>query len=175
MITKQKDFIRKLIREEIDNLRYKMAGYDHDEKIVNYDIVYHTTSVENGKIILANGFIKNKPNTDEPEAIFLTPDIYGAILLTKNLSGSKNIKTDWVILKINSKDLTLYKDPYSVKESGVYTHNNIPKELISIETIVDVDILINQNNWKSFWNWWFWNTNEKPSFVKSFNLPQFKS
>ena len=70
--------------------------------------------------------------------------------------------------------MTLYKDPYSVKESGVYTYDNISKELISIETIVDADIVRNQNNWKSFWNWWFWSTNEKPSFIKKFNLPSFK-
>jgi hypothetical protein len=175
MITKQEDFIRKMIREELGNLRYKMAGYGHDEKKVNYDIVYHTTSYDNAKIILANGFNKNKPSIDEPEAIFLTPDIYGAIILTKNLSKTKNLKTDWVILKIHSKELTLYKDPYSVKESGVYTYDNIPKELISIETIIDADIVRNQNNWKSFWNWWFWSTNEKPSFIKKFNLPPFKS
>lgn len=175
MITKQEDFIRKLIREELDNLRYKMAGYGHDEKIVKYNTVYHTTSIENAKILFANGFIKNKPNTDEPEAIFLTPDIYGAILLSKNLSKTKNIKTDWVILEINSKDLTLYKDPYSVKESGVYTYDSIPKELISIKTIVDSDIIKNKNNWKTFWNYWFWNIGDKPSFAKKFNLPQFKS
>lgn len=175
MITTQEIFIRKLIREELDNLRYKMAGYRHDEKMVNYNIVYHTTSIENAKIILVNGFIKNKPNTDEPEAIFLTPDIYGAVILSKNLSKTKNIKTDWVILEINSKDLMLYKDPYSVKESGVYTYDNIPKELISVKTIIDGDIVRNQNNWKMFWSWWFWNTGDKPIFIKKFNLPQFKS
>lgn len=175
MTTKQEDFIRKLIREELDNLQYKMAGYGHDEKIVRYNIVYHTTSSDNAKIILADGFNKNKPKIDEPEAIFLTPDIYGAVVLTKNLSKTKSIKADWIILKIDSKELTLYKDPYSVKESGVYTYDNIPKELISIETIIDTDIIRNQKNWKSFWNWWFWKIKEKPEFVKKFNLPQFKS
>lgn len=171
-------FIATTIREylnEQDNLRYKMAGYGHDEKIVNYDKVYHTTSTENAKNILSNGLVVNKPNDDEPKAIFLTPDIYGAILLTNNLYKTKNIKTDWVILEINSKDLTLYKDPYSVKESGVYTYDNIPKELISIKTIIDVDIVKNQNNWKIFWNWWFWNKGDKPKFIKKFGLDQYNS
>lgn len=102
MVIKQENFIRKLIRDELDNLRYKMAGYEHDEKMVNYNTVYHTTSIENAKIILANGFVKNKPSSGEPEAIFLTPDIYGAVILSKNLSKTKNIKTDWAILEINS-------------------------------------------------------------------------
>ena len=171
-------FIKTTIREYLngqDNLRYKMAGYVHDEKIVNYDKIYHTTSTENMKNILSNGLVVNKPSDDEPKAIFLTPEIYGAILLTKNLYKTKNIKTDWVILEINSNDLILYKDPYSVKESGVYTYDNIPKESISIKTIVDVDIVKNQNNWKIFWNWWFWNKGDKPEFIKKFDLNQYNS
>jgi len=171
-------FIATTIREylnEQDNLRYKMAGYEHDEKKVNYNKVYHTTSYENAKIILSNGLIANKPTNDEPNAIYLTPDIYGAVLLSKNLSKTKNIKIDWIILEINSNNLDLYKDPYSVKESGVYTYDNIPKELISIKTIVDFDIIKNQNNWKMFWNWWFWNKGDKPEFVKKFVLPQYIS
>lgn len=165
--------MKKLIKEALDNLDYRMAGHGHDEKIVKYDVVYHTTSIEKAKGILANGFTKNKPAADEPEAIFLTPDIYGAVILTKSLSKVKNIKTDWAILKINAKDLLLYKDPFSVKESGVYTYGNIPKKLISVKTIIDGAIIKNQNSWKLFWNWWFWGF-PKPFFVKRFSLPQYR-
>jgi hypothetical protein len=174
MFLKQEQYIRNLIREELDNLRYKMAGYGHDEKEVKYNTVYHTTSFDNAKKILSYGFIKSRPSSDEPEAIFLTPDLYGAVLLTKNLSKVKGLKTDWVILKIDSSNIILFKDPYSIKESGVYTYDGIPKELISVKTIIDKDIIKNQHNWKSFWNWWFWNKGEKPLFVKKFNLGQYK-
>ena len=159
-----------IIKEEIENLRYALAGYGHDEKQKSHNETFHVTSIEKGNEILKVGFMKNKPSNQEPEAIYLTPDIYGAVLLSKSLSDEKRIKTDWIILKINSRNLTLFKDPYSIKEHGVYTYDTIPKDLISIETIVDAMIIKNNKNWKQFMNWWLWKTNPKPEFVQKFTL-----
>jgi hypothetical protein len=162
-----------IIKEEIDDLRYQLAGYKHDEKLVSYNKVYHVTPIQIANEILLKGIIKNSPSSQEPEAIYLTSDIHGAVLLCKRLSEAKRIKTDWVILKINSTNLKLYKDPYSIKEAGIYTYDNIPKELIKFETIVDGEILKNNNNWKLFWNWWFWGSGTKPDFIKKFALNQY--
>jgi hypothetical protein len=164
-----------IIKEELDDLRYRLAGYKHDEKFVSYAKVYHITPIQITNEILSNGIIKNKPSDQEPKAIYLTSDIHGAVLLTKRLSEAKKIKTDWVILEINSTNLKLYKDPYSVKEAGIYTYDNIPKELIKVKTIIDSEILKNNNNWKLFWNWWFWGTEMKPDFVKKFTLNQYNT
>jgi hypothetical protein len=165
--TKQEQFIK-------EDLRYNLAGYKHDKKPIKLDTVYHVTSSLNIDSILSKGLNKNKPNSNEPEAIYLTPDIYGAVLLTKLLSKSKNQKTDWFILEINSKDLNLFRDPFAVKESGVYTYDNIPNTLIKIKTIVDAEILRSFTNWKLLWDWWFWHKGEKPTFVKKFNLEQYR-
>ena len=162
------------ITENEEDFLYKIAGYKHDEKTIKYQIVYHVTSIEKANNILLKGFIKNKPSPNEPHATYLTPDIYGAISLAKNLSQYQKKKTDWCILEINSSKLTLYSDPYSIKESGVYTYDDISPKLIKIKSFIDCDIIKNQTNWKLFWKWWFWNIGGKPTFIKMFSLPQYK-
>jgi hypothetical protein len=89
--------------------------------------------------------------------------------------GVKEYKTDWVILKVNTKDIQLYRDPASVNEDGVYTLESIPPENIMVYHTIDYDIIRSNKNWSDFWNWWFWErTDIKPDFVKKFKLPKPK-
>ncbi len=159
--------------EEFEDINLRLSGFNHDEQVIKYDVIYHTTSISNLDNILKNGLNANKPSDTEPHAIYLTPDIYGALILSKSLSKVKKHKFDYVILEIKSINLHLYKDPYAVKESGVYTYDKISSDLINVKTIVDNDILKNNSNWKIFWNWWFWNKGDKPEFIKKFNLPTY--
>ncbi len=161
----------KLFENFINDFGFKMAGFIHDEHIVSYSIVYHVTQLSNLNDILTNGLIPNKPSSDEPCAIYLTPDLYGAILMSKALRK----KDDIIIFEICSSDIVLYKDPFSVKESGVYTKDIIEPSKITVKTIVDYDIIKNNRNWRFFWDWWFWGIKEKPDFVLKFKLNRYKS
>ncbi len=158
----------------IEDIRYNMAGFKHDEKTVNLNIAYHITSAQNLNSIQTKGLLPNKVNINEPNAVFMTESIYGAIILTRTLFKNKKIKDDYVLLQINTKDLKLFKDPFSIKESGVYTYDDIPPNKIKIISIIDYDIFKNNYNWIKFWNWWFWNKQPKPDFIKKFKLKQYR-
>lgn len=164
-----RSLIRKILLENND-LLYAIAGFKHGDEQVAYSTVFHVTPMSNVSRIKHEGLMANTPGTNEPNAVYFTPDIYGALILCRHLAASKSHKEDYAILIVNTNGIQLFKDPFAVKESGVYSLENISSKRISLKTIVDSDIIKTKSNWSKFWNWWFWKRSEKPDFVRKFNL-----
>lgn len=156
-----------------NNLSFKLAGFKHGEEKININKAYHTTPVSNLDEILKNGLLPNQPKEEEPNAIFLTLDLLGVIKLARQLKLSKNSKDDFVILEVDCKGIDIYKDPFSVSESGVYTKEKIPPNKIKVKSIIDYDVVRSQKNFKKFMDWWFWDISDKPYFVKNFGLKKY--
>lgn len=163
-----------LLLENEDDLRYKLAGFKHDEKSIELNKCYHVTQLSKKDIILSEGLKPYKPNINEPSAVYLTPNVVGALSLAKLIYGEKRLKEDYVLFEIDCKGLKLYKDPFSIRENGVYSLTAIEPKRIKLISIIDFDIIRNEKNWKEFRNWWYWKQSPKPTFVKKFNLPQYK-
>lgn len=154
----------------IENFRYNLAGFGHDEKKIALDKAYHVTPINNASLIEREGLIPHKPKSDEPNAVFLSSDIFGALRLAYQLNKSKGLKNiDWVIYEFNTDGITLYKDPYSVSETGVYSYEPIKPNRIQNKIIIDSEIIKTQKNWKLFWDWFMWDK-PKPDFVQKFKL-----
>jgi hypothetical protein len=161
-------------------------NFPYGSKPIKLNSAYHVTPLNNVQEILKNGLItKSTERNWEPKAVYMSKSIVGSVDIARQLynvkknfltgHGVNQIKTDWVILKIDTKNLEIFRDPSSVEEKGVYTLQSIPPENIMPFHIIDYDIIKNGLNWFEFWNWWYRKrTDKKPNFVKKFSLPRPK-
>ena len=151
-----------------EDMRYDLAGFGYDDEIIDLDYAYHVSPASSENSIYQEGIKPNKSSPNEPNVVYLSADIFGVLKIAKLLNASKNIKNeDWIIYRLDTKDIPLYKDPHSVGERGVYTYDTINPNRIQNKTIIDSEILRTQKNWGLFWNWFKWNK-PKPNFVKRF-------
>jgi hypothetical protein len=189
MITNFNLFEKEITPEEFGELSWvETMNFKYGSKPVKINTCFHVTPLKNVNDILKHGLTPQNPPTHrdwEPTAIYLSKSTKGATQIARQLFnhkrnlmigyGVKEYKTDWVILKVNTKDIQLYRDPASVNEDGVYTLESIPPENIMVYHTIDYDIIRSNKNWSDFWNWWFWErTDIKPDFVKKFKLPKPK-
>lgn len=179
----EKEFVWTAEDEAFSKLSYaERMNFPYGTKPIKLSYTYHVTPLNNVDNILKYGLTPKKPPIHrdwEPTAIYMSKSPSGVIDLSRQLfyhkrqsligHGVKELKTDWVILKINSKNLQMFRDPASVEEGGVYTLNPIPPENISFFHTIDYDIIKSDKNWKDFNNW-FIKSGEKPKFIKKFNL-----
>lgn len=194
MVTKFQIFEKELVwtpeMQKFAELSYaERDNFPYGSKPIKLNFCYHVTPLKNVNDILKHGLKPQKPPTHrdwEPTAVFMSKSTDGATEIARQLfnykrnmsigHGVKEYKTDWVILKVKTKGIQLYRDPAAVNEEGVYSLVPIPPENISIYHTIDYDIIKSGSNWKQFRNWWsaYPESDVKPEFVKKFNLPKPK-
>lgn len=123
MITKQEDFIRNLIREELSNF--------------NIEIWFHISPIENRNNILTNGLVptnKKRYNNISKNAIYLWK--YKELALWYALTESRDFNKNFDIFEIK-QNLGVEEDTtIGVPESYLTTDIILPENITKIDTVV---------------------------------------